>query len=133
MDARFRDGDESEPVSQFNRQVVRHQLPAYLNVYHSHSGRFMGSMGNVSYNGFMLMSPSPLALNTQYDLQLYLPACIDYAPQTLTFSALSLWCRPDLTPGYYDVGFCRLDDSQVLAQLADTLRHYFTFVHPLDA
>lgn len=133
MDARYRDGNPPEPATRFNRQIVRHQLPAYLNVYNSHTGRFMGAMGNVSYNGFMLISPMPAILDTRYDMQLHLPASVDNGPQTLTFSALSRWCRPDLTPGHYDVGFTRLDDSQVLAQLADALRHYFTFVHPIDA
>lgn len=126
-------GGQSRQTGQLSQRIVRHQLLAYLNVYNSHTGQFMGSMGNVSCNGFMLISPLPVMLGVEYQLQLHLPATAEDKPQILTFRAISRWCRADLTPGHYDAGFSRVDDSPVFASLADALRDYFTFVHPIDA
>ncbi len=127
------DGDGARPADQFSRRILRHQLPAFLNVYNSHTGHFMGAMGNVSCNGFMLICPLPVILGVEYAMQLYLPATTEDKPETLTFQAVSRWCREDLTPGHYDAGFCSVDNTPVFAYLADALRHYFTFVRSVDA
>ncbi|SDR95623.1 PilZ domain-containing protein [Halopseudomonas litoralis] len=126
-------GAKPEPFDQFSRRITRHQLPAYLNVYNSHTGRFMGTMGNVSCNGFMLISPLPVMLGAEYAMQLHLPSANGDQVQTLAFRAVSRWCRPDLTPGHHDAGFSIVDNMQVFANLADALQRYFTFVHATDA
>ncbi len=122
-----------EPSEQFNRRIARHQLHAYLNVYNSHTGQFMGTLGNVSCNGFMLLSPLPMMLGAEYDMQLHLPAANGEGVQVLPFRAVSRWCRPDLTPGHYDAGFSILDGAQIFASLAVALQRYFSFMHPVDA
>lgn len=126
-------GAKPDRSDQFSRRIARHQLPAYLNVYNSHTGRFMGTMGNVSCNGFMLISPLPIMLGADYDMQLHLPSATGEEVQTVAFRALSRWCRPDLTPGHYDAGFSVVENTQVFADLADALQRYFTFVHAADA
>lgn len=126
-------GARPDSSEQFSRRVTRHQLPAYLNVYNSHTGQFMGTMGNVSCNGFMLISPLPVMLGAEYDMQLHLPSASGEGVETVAFRALSRWCRPDLTPGHYDAGFSVVENTQVFANLADALQRYFTFVHAVDA
>ena len=126
-------GAKPEPSDQLNRRIMRHQLPAYLNVYNSHTKQFMGTMGNVSCNGFMLLSPLPLMLGAEYDMQLHLPSATGEEVQTLAFRAVSRWCRPDLTPGHYDAGFSIVDNMPLFANLAGALQRYFTFVHAMDA
>ncbi|WP_256582198.1 PilZ domain-containing protein [Pseudomonas sp. MYb185] len=127
------EGAKPEHSEQFNRRIARHQLHAYLNVYNSHTGSFMGTLGNVSCNGFMLLSPLPIMLGAEYDLQLHLPSAAGDGVQTLPFRAVSRWCRPDLTPGHYDAGFSILDNAHIFANLAVALQHYFSFMHPVDA
>lgn len=126
-------GAKPEPFGQFSRRIARHQLPAYLNVYNSHTGGFMGTMGNLSCNGFMLISPLPVMLGTEFDMQLHLPSASGDEVQTLTFQAISHWCRPDLTPGHFDTGFSIVDNTQIFTHLANALQRYFTFVHAIDA
>lgn len=126
-------GAEPEPSDQLNHRVTRHQLSAYLNVYNSQTGQFMGTMGNVSCNGFMLISQLPLMLGAEYDMQLNLPSATGEDVQMLPFRAVSRWCRPDLTPGHYDAGFSVVDNLLAFATLADALQRYFTFVHAMDA
>lgn len=133
MESRSGNDDSPRAAEQLSRQILRYQLPALHNVYHSHTGRFMGAMGNVSCNGFMLVCPLPVGLGVEYALQLYLPATVDDPPTTLTFQAMSRWYRQSLTPGHYAVGFCSVDSTPMFAYLAAALRHYFTFVRPRDA
>ncbi|MEJ6656810.1 MAG: PilZ domain-containing protein, partial [Pseudomonas sp.] len=104
-----------------------------LNVYNSHTVQFMVNMGNVSCNGYMLISPVPVMLGAEYDMQLNLPSASGEGVETVAFRALSRWCRPDLTPGHYDAGFSVVENTQVFANLADALQRYFTFVHAVDA
>lgn len=122
----------SRADERFKRGIVRHQLHAYLNVYNSHTGRFMGTMGNVSCYGFMLISPWPVMLDEEFEMQLHLPP-LGAEAGVLPFRAVARWCRPDQTPGHYDVGFSISDNRQVFAGLAIALKRYFSFMHPIDA
>lgn len=116
----------------FKRGIARHQLNAYLNVYNSYSGQFMGSMGNVSCHGFMLISPHPVLLDEEYEMQLHLPPLGGDGEIILPFRAISRWCRPDLTPGHFDAGFAISDNQQIFAGLSIALKRYFSFMQQLD-
>lgn len=80
-------GTAQDAVKRLERGIPRHQLHAYLNVFNSFDGHFMGTMANVSCKGFMLISPYPVMLDEDYDMQLHLPAlggagssCCRFAP-----------------------------------------------------
>lgn len=133
MQGTSKQGALPESSDQFSRRIARHQLPAYLNVYNSHTGHFMGTMGNLSCNGFMLISRLPVMLGAEYDMQLHLPSAIGEGLQTHKFRAVSRWCRPDLTPGHHDAGFSIVENAELFANLADALQHYFSFAHAGDA
>ena len=133
MQGMFHHGAKPDPAEQCSRRIARHQLPAYLNVYNSHTGHFMGTMGNLSCNGFMLISQLPIMVGVEYDLELHLPSATGDALQRERFRAVSRWCRPDLTPGHHDAGFSIVDNLPLFTSLADALQHYFTFMHAGDA
>lgn len=114
------------------RGIARHLLGAWLNVYNSHSGLFMGTMSNVSCGGFMLISPWPVMLDQEYEMQLHLPPLGD-EECVLAFRAVSRWCRPDQTPGHFDAGFSLTENQQVFAGLSIALKRYFSFMHPVGA
>lgn len=126
-------GTAQDAVERLERGIPRHQLHAYLNVFNSFDGHFMGTMANVSCKGFMLISPYPVMLDEDYDMQLHLPALGGEGEFVLPFRANSRWCRPDLTPGHYDAGFTLISDPQVFAGLSIALQRYFTFTHQPDA
>ena len=126
-------GKANNVTEHFKRGITRHQLHAYLNVYNSFDGRFMGTMGNVSGHGFMLISPLPVLVDEEYELQLYLPSVGGDGEYILPFGAISRWCRPDLTPGHFDTGFSISSNQQVFAGLSTALKRYFSFMHAVDA
>ena len=126
-------GNTNLVAEQLKRGIARHQLKAYLNVYNSYSGQFMGSMGNVSCHGFMLISPHPVLLDEEYEMQLHLPPLGGEGETIVVFRAVSRWCRPDLTPGHCDVGFSISDNQQIFAGLSIALKRYFSFMHQVDA
>ncbi|EZQ19292.1 hypothetical protein CF98_02140 [Halopseudomonas bauzanensis] len=133
MQGMFQHGALPDSSDRFNHRIARHQLPAYLSVYNSHTGNLMGSMGNLSCNGFMLISPLPVMLGVQYDMELHLPSVTGEGLQRERFRAISRWCRPDLTPGHHDAGFSIVDNLPLFTSLAGALQHYFTFMHAEDA
>lgn len=126
-------GKAHDTAEHFKRSIARRQLHAYLSVYNGFNGHFMGSMGNVSCGGFMLICPLPVMLDVEYSMQLHLPAAADEEEYILPFKAISRWCRPDLTPGHFDVGFSVTSNHQVFAGLSTALMRYFSFMHPVDA
>lgn len=126
-------GKTDDIADHFKRGIARHQLKAYLNVYNSYSGQYMGSMGNVSCRGFMLISPHPVMLGEEYELQLHLPPLGGDGETIVPFRAISRWCRPDLTPGHYDAGFCISDNQQIFSGLSIALKRYFSFMYQVDS
>lgn len=114
------------------RCITRHQLNGFLQVYNRHTGRPFGYLGNISSSGMMLISTLPIMLGACYDLQLKLPSASTSETELLDFSARSLWCRADATPGNYDCGFSIVTNQQAFAGLTRALERYFSFYHPVD-
>lgn len=125
-------GKTNDIAEHFKRGIARHHLKAYLNVYNSYSGQFMGSMGNVSCHGFMLISPHPVMLDEEYELQIHLPPLGGGGETIVPFRAVSRWCRPDLTPGHFDAGFSISGNQPIFAGLSIALKRYFSFMHQVD-
>lgn len=119
-------------AQQEQRRIERHQLASYLQVFNRHSGRPMGYLGNISRQGMMLISDLPIMLGSGYELQLRLPGAGGEI-ELFDFTAMSHWCRPEQTSGHYDSGFSIVHNQQAFAGLADSLRRYFSFHHPMDA
>ena len=114
------------------RQIARHELSAYLQLYNAYSGQPMGFIGNISPLGMMMISSMPVMVEAVFDMQIRLPAQTGEA-ETLSFKARSHWCRPDLTPGHFDTGFSIVSNQQAFAEIARLLEHYFRFEPTDDA
>ena len=52
------------------RHIERHQLPYYLKVFNRITDKPMGSIGNVSLDGLMLISQLPMLVGARFDLRL---------------------------------------------------------------
>lgn len=108
------------------RHIARHQLAAYLCVYNARSDTPMGQIGNVSGNGLMLISVLPVMVDEIFEMRLKLPAGAG-GLDIIDFRALSHWCRPDVSPGYYDTGFSIVSSPHSISELAHLLERFFTF------
>ena len=109
------------------RHIARQQLAAYLCVYNARSDKPIGQIGNVSGNGLMLISVLPVMVDEIYELRLKLPSGNAGGIDNVDFKALSHWCRPDVSPGYFDTGFSVVSSSHSISELAHLLERYFTF------
>ena len=112
--------------SRDQRQIERHELSAYLQLYNSYSGHPMGFIGNISPLGLMMISSLPVMVEAVFDMQIRLPPQTG-RNQTLDFQARSHWCCPDLTPGHFDTGFSIVSNHQAFAEIARLLERYFQF------
>lgn len=112
------------------RRIERHQLPYFLQVFNGFTDKPMGSLGNLSEQGLMLISQLPLLVNADFELRLKLPKAGGEL-QIIDLKAHCLWCHEDATPGYYDSGFVLLESCQGYQHLLMNLQHYFSF-HPLQ-
>lgn len=114
-----------------DRRIERHQLPYFLRVFNSVNDRPIGSLGNVSEDGLMLISQVPMMIGADFALRLNLPA-VDGCPQIIDLTARCLWCHEDETPHHYDAGFSLLWAPPEYGQMVEALRRYFSF-RPLPA
>lgn len=108
------------------RRIERQQLTRYLQVFNGITGKPVGSIGNISVDGLMLVSPLPMLVGARFDLRLQLPEeggavrCID-------FRADCQWSREDVTPGTFDSGFALAEPPDDFVQLVEALHDYFSF------
>ncbi|MGG2396638.1 PilZ domain-containing protein [Pseudomonas sp. SH1-B] len=112
------------------RRIERHQLPYYLKVFNRITDKPMGSIGNVSLDGLMLISQLPLLVGARFDLRLKIPG--QQGSRFIDFSATCQWSREDVTPGSYDSGFALVAPPADYVEMVDALRYYFSF-HSLAA
>lgn len=112
------------------RRIERHQLPYYLKVFNRITDKPMGSIGNVSLDGLMLISQIPLLVGVQFDMQLKIPSA--HGMRLINLSGKCQWCREDVTPGSYDSGFSLFPPPQDYLEMIEALRYYFSF-HSLSA
>lgn len=111
------------------RHIERHQLPYFLKVFNRITDKPMGSLGNVSRDGLMLISSLPLLVGAHFDMRLKIPG--KDAPHYIDFSATCQWSREDVTPGTYDSGFALLSAPQDYVEMVAALHRYFSF-YPLS-
>jgi hypothetical protein len=108
------------------RSIERHQLPYYLKVFNRITDKPMGSIGNVSLDGLMLISPLPILLNARFDMRLKIPGR-DGHLHFVDFHGTCQWCREDVTPGSFDSGFALVAPPHDYVEMVDALRYYFSF------
>lgn len=108
------------------RLIQRHQLKFFLQVFNRFTDQPIGSLGNVSDGGLMLISQLPMLVDANFELRIKLPD-IDGFPSFIDLTARCLWCREDATPNYYDSGFILYQPPADYAGLISALQRYFSF------
>lgn len=109
------------------RRIERHQLPYYLKVFNRVTDKPMGSIGNISLDGLMLISQLPMLVGARFEMRLKIPGTDGV--HVIDFSATCQWSREDVTPGSYDSGFALVAPPAEYVELVDALRFYFSFHH----
>jgi len=76
----------------------------YSRVFNRQTGEIIGYLGDLSAQGMMVIAEHPLDANEQFEISMDLPEEI-YARPSLNFSVQSIWCKPDLDPAFFTIGF----------------------------
>lgn len=108
------------------RRIERQQLPHYLQVFNRNTGKPLGSIGNISLDGLMLVSQLPMLVGACFDLRLKVPG-ENESERFIDFQANCMWSREDVTPGIFDSGFALLAVPADYMRMVVALRDYFSF------
>lgn len=86
------------------RKFRRRDLLFYSRVYDAQRGTMVGNLLNITPQGAMVLTDKPLEEKTDLFLWIELPEGLADKSR-FEVRAVSLWCKPDINPEFYDVGF----------------------------
>ena len=103
-----------------NRKLQRRHLIYYLRVYNRENNALLGHLVDITAEGIMVISETPIETNRDFNLRMELPSQI-FGKTYLDFPAKSVWCRTDINNSFYDTGFSLSDvtheDLSIIEQL----------------
>ena len=108
------------------RNLKRRHLIYYLRIMDQETNELLGHLVDITSEGIMVISESPLELNKVFRLRMMLPKEI-IGKEALEFSAQSLWAKKDINPDFIDTGFKLIDLNEADASRVDQLIHHFGF------
>ena len=104
------------------RKLKRRHIMFYSRVFDRQTGQMLGYLGNLTGEGVMLISETPLEVDVEYLLRLDLPEDI-YKKPILNLRSKSVWCQPDIDPNFFTTGFQLMDvseeDLNIIDQIVD--------------
>ncbi len=116
------------PMGKERRLIKRHQLNDCLTVYNRNTLREMGSIGNITCNGLMLISSVPVLIGAIYNMRIIMPGENDRTKSLIMdFDVRCHWCKPDVGAGIYDSGYSIVNAGHGIVDLVDALKEYFSF------
>ncbi|RME07126.1 MAG: PilZ domain-containing protein, partial [Anaerolineae bacterium] len=86
------------------RKLKRQHIMFYSRVFHRETGEFLGYLGNLTPMGMMVITEKPIVAGQRMPLRIDLPEDM-YKLPLLKLEARSVWCRRDVDPNFYNVGF----------------------------
>jgi hypothetical protein len=108
------------------RRLKRRHLIYYLRVFDQKSGQLIGHLVDITPEGLMLVSESPIENNKIFNLRMVLPAEI-LMKENILFEAISIWCKKDINPDFYATGFRTILANQADMDLVERLINRFGF------
>ena len=109
------------------RRLDRKNLAIYSRVFDRSSGRLLGYLADLSQKGIMIICDDPLAENEIYKLRLDLPDPTIFSTDHFDIQANVSWCRSDVDPAFYNVGFEFLSVSVRDSQIIDEMIGIYEF------
>lgn len=96
--------DEDLEPSKKTRISERKNLVYYLKITDTSANKSIGYAVDISKQGFMMTTGTPVESDALFQLKMLLPEEIQ-GDRYFKFSAMSRWCRQDQEPEKYNVGF----------------------------
>ncbi len=108
------------------RKAKRRHIIYYLRVFDRKTDQLIGQMVDITTNGMKLVSKSAIEPETSLELRMVLPEEIDNQTEIL-FDAKSLWCKRDINPNFFSVGFEFIRISPEDVNIIKNLIYEFSF------
>jgi hypothetical protein len=90
---------------QERRKISRKYLAIYSRVFERTTGQVLGYLSDLTRDGAMVISDSSMADNQNVSLRFDLPDPDLFSVDHLNIDAHIKWCRPDIDPAFYNIGF----------------------------
>lgn len=90
---------------QERRKISRKYLAIYSRVFDRASGRVLGYLSDLTSEGAMIISDSSMAEDQNINLRFDLPDPALFSTDHLNIEAHIVWCRPDVDPAFFNIGF----------------------------
>jgi len=116
--------DKTDPKER--RKHKRRHIVFYSRVFDRNSGALLGHLMDITIEGLMLISDTPLPTGSTYHLRMDLPEDV-MTKAYLSFDADCLWCRPDINPAFYNAGFRVLNMKQEDVDLIENMIDEYGF------
>ncbi len=108
------------------RKAERKDLVYYSRVSDTISGRDLGNLINITPEGAMVLCERPVEADKVMQLVIELPEGL--ASKTrVQVDGKSLWCREDVNPEFYDVGFAFTNLAPEDAEIIQSLVENYSF------
>lgn len=118
---------DADKGSALDRRIQqRRHIVYYLKVYDLDSGELVGRLVDVTVTGIHVISETPLEPGVELTLVLYLPDEI-LRRETVIMPSRLLWCRPDVNPDYWGMGFEFLGIGSADATILESLIQEYAF------
>ena len=90
---------------QERRKISRKYLAIYSRVFERSTGRVVGYLSDLTDKGAMVISDTSMAENQDVSLRFDLPDPSLFSTDHLNIDTQIMWCRPDIDPAFYNIGF----------------------------
>ncbi|CAN2040904.1 PilZ domain-containing protein [Candidatus Magnetomoraceae bacterium gMMP-15] len=108
------------------RSQKRIHLIYYLRVFNTENDQLLGHLVDITTEGLMLISESPIKKDIDFNLRMVLPETIE-GSKIIHFQAKSIWCKKDINPDFYDTGFQFTKVSSEQIEIIERLIKEFLF------
>jgi hypothetical protein len=108
------------------RTLHRRHLIYYLKVFEKGTETLLGHLVDITEEGLMIVSDNKIDEGKLYKMRMLLPREIE-GKEEIEFDAKSMWCRPDVNPSLFGVGFKFEYVDTLSRQIIFELIHEFGF------
>jgi hypothetical protein len=87
------------------RKILRKYLVIYSRVFDRTTGQVLGYLSDLTAVGAMIISDDPMSTLVDVSLRFDLPDPPLFSTDHLNIEARVAWCRPDIDPAFFNIGF----------------------------
>jgi len=108
------------------RREKRRQLIYYLRVVDRSTNQLVGQLVDITTEGIKLVSENSVEPETLYKLKMALPEEMENKKE-ISFDAVCQWCKRDINPNFYSIGFVFNKISNHDVNIIKNLIYEFSF------